>query len=156
MREAEPERELLRYLPSTYPGNRVPRVYLRDGSSVFEYFGPAFTIVDFTEGGEVGTLVEKEAKAMGGPLTRVWLPGEEHCREMWGRDIVLLRPDSHAGWRAPAASIDDVSVSKIRRVLNVVTGRVTHGAEVEMVEMETVERENEAATCTGLMISGLE
>ena len=35
------------YVPSTWPGNRAPHVFLSDGSAIFDHFGREWTLVSF-------------------------------------------------------------------------------------------------------------
>ncbi|MEY2942418.1 MAG: monooxygenase [Pseudomonadota bacterium] len=84
------------YVPSTWPGARAPSMILQDGIALFDHFGPELTLVDFT--GTAGTLVESAA---------VWdipmkhLPiAEARIRQVWERDLVLIRPDQHVAWRS--------------------------------------------------------
>jgi hypothetical protein len=122
-KEEEPERKVLFIVPSTYPGNRAPHVYLKDGTSVFDHYGPDYTVVDFTSDGKASLLVEDVAKTVGVPVKRVLLKGEDHCHSIWGRDVVLLRPDGHVCWRSPETGANDLSTEEIKQVWDIVRGR---------------------------------
>ncbi|KAL6362177.1 hypothetical protein LRP88_04254 [Fusarium phalaenopsidis] len=116
----EPEWDNRCYIPSTWPGARAPHVFLRDGkTSIFDLFGPGFTIVDFTLDRRWATKFETAASRLGVPLTPVHLPQEYHARAVWESDAVLVRPDDHVAWRPPVGSVDQVNFDHI---LNVATG----------------------------------
>ena len=120
----EPPRQITKYIPSTWPGVRAPHVYLSDGvTSIFDLYGPDFTIVDFTQHGELSTLFCAVAKAMGIPIKRVSLPSENHVRGIWQRDAVLVRPDGHVAWCAPANGVDSLTIGAIKDALAIATGR---------------------------------
>ncbi|KAM5347515.1 hypothetical protein ACJ41O_010520 [Fusarium nematophilum] len=118
-KEEEPAWDFRRYVPSTWPGARAPHVFLRDGeTSIFDLFGPGFTLVDFSTHGRWAGAFSETSKRLGIELEAIHLPQESHVREVWGRDAVLVRPDDHVAWRA---SVDGEDVD-VERVLKVAAG----------------------------------
>ncbi|OJI99385.1 hypothetical protein ASPVEDRAFT_50850 [Aspergillus versicolor CBS 583.65] len=116
--------DVKRYCPSTWPGSRAPHVFLRDGvTSIYDLFGREWTLVhfvaDYEEAGEARTLLDV-AKRMGFPMKYVVLRNEEHAREIWERDLVLVRPDTHVAWRGSKSP----GLSEAEQVLAVVSGRM--------------------------------
>ncbi|KAH7085238.1 FAD binding domain-containing protein [Paraphoma chrysanthemicola] len=110
------------YHASTWPGARAPHVFLADGeTSIFDLFGREFTIVDFSEDGEGSSSFVEAAERLSVPLKRVHLPFETHVRKVWGRDILLIRPDDHVAWRSAAGQ--KVATTDAIRILEVATGR---------------------------------
>ncbi len=103
----EPEWRLLDYVPSTWPGVRAPHVFLGDGSAIFDRFGPWFTLVRFTDA-SVEPLVAA-AQERGLPLDVLDIR-EDHVREIYERDFVLIRPDQHVAWRGNAMPDDPLAV----------------------------------------------
>ena len=119
--EQEPPWSVRHYIPSTWPGSRSPHVFLRDGhTSIFDLFGPGYSIVDFTSTGTSSARFCTLAKRLGIPIKRVWLSDEEYVRDIWGRDVVLIRPDGHVAWRCDAdraeVSPEDAEIETILRV----------------------------------------
>ncbi|PYI19832.1 FAD/NAD(P)-binding domain-containing protein [Aspergillus violaceofuscus CBS 115571] len=153
--------EAERYVPSTRPGRRVPHVFLRGPQrdagegrgegllgterSIYDEFGPAWSLVHFVEGegpqrhvGEGGagdddgcaatanTFVTVAA-TLGMPLKLVRLINETHAHRVWGASLVLVRPDTHAAWRG-AWRLDTRAVGQaltteqVEEILRVVTG----------------------------------
>lgn len=86
-----------RYTPTTWPGGRPPGLLLDDGTPILDRYAPCFTLVDFAGDGRARPLLDAAA-GQGLPLvhTVVTDPG---AREIWERDLVLLRPDHHVAWR---------------------------------------------------------
>ncbi|KAH8893625.1 hypothetical protein GQ53DRAFT_780432 [Thozetella sp. PMI_491] len=117
----EPEWNPRNYIPSTWPGSRVPHVFLEGSeTSIFDLLGPDYTIVDFSEVGKWATKFSEAAARLNIPLLQVHLPEEKHVRDIWGREAVLIRPDDHVSWRAPING--NVSVD-VEQVLKIATGR---------------------------------
>jgi 2-polyprenyl-6-methoxyphenol hydroxylase-like FAD-dependent oxidoreductase len=103
---AEPASDPLRYRPSSWPGARPPSLLLADGSQLFERFGREFTLLDTAGDGRADALLAA-AGERNLPVRHVVIR-EDRVRELWERDLVLVRPDQHVGWRANRAP-DDVA-----------------------------------------------
>ncbi|KAJ9493700.1 hypothetical protein H2202_010822 [Exophiala xenobiotica] len=88
------------YIPSTYPGSRAPHMYLGDGTPIFDHYGKYFSLVEFSDGADYGSdLLLKAAELGWTPIKLVRLAGEDHAYSVWGRRLVLVRPDGHVTWR---------------------------------------------------------
>lgn len=110
----EPEWNTTHYIPSTWPGARAPHVFLADEqTSIFDLFGNDFTFIDFSDSGDIGKRFAAHAKSLSIPLKSVHLPGEQHVREVWGREAFLIRPDDHVAWRAPLESKTMVNAGEV-------------------------------------------
>lgn len=95
-----PEWNEKNYIPSTSPGARAPHVFLRDGdTSIHDLLGFDYSLVDFTTEGNFASRFKDAASHLGIPITAVHLPNEQHARDIWERDVVLVRPDLHVAWR---------------------------------------------------------
>ncbi len=100
------------YTPTSWPGGRPPSVILEDGSFLFDRFGRGFTLLDFTDDRDASRLVQAAA-ARGVPLERVVIR-DPHARQLYERNLVLIRPDQHVAWRGdrvpdnPSAIVDRV------------------------------------------------
>lgn len=121
---SEPPTSITEYIPSTWPGARAPHVFLSDGkTSILDLYGLNFTIVDFTEGGKPSEAFASEASILNIPITRVHLPKEAHCKVVWKRDVVLVRPDGFVAWRSAPQGAQRIDISEIQRVLLTAAGR---------------------------------
>lgn len=113
----EPEWKLFDYVPSTWPGVRAPHVFLKDGTtSIFDLFGTGaqYSLVDWSADKKYLQLIQPVAQRLGMPLKVIHLPDEKHVRQIWERDAVLIRPDDHVSWRAPASNTtSDLDVENI-------------------------------------------
>jgi hypothetical protein len=100
------------YTPTTWPGSRPPSLVLGDGKPIYDRFTPAFTLVDFAGDGSATPLLEAAA-AQGLPINHTVVT-DGAARQVWERDLVLLRPDHHVAWRGNTAHGDPAAV--VRRV----------------------------------------
>ena len=108
-----PAYDPIEYEPSTWPGARLPSVFLEDGRAVLDLLGPGFTLIAFGDA-DPGAW-ETAAAARGVPLDLVRLD-EAAVLAVYGRSYLLIRPDQHVCWRGDELP-DDPSV-----VLDRVTG----------------------------------
>jgi 2-polyprenyl-6-methoxyphenol hydroxylase-like FAD-dependent oxidoreductase len=87
------------YTPGTRPGVRPPSLFLEDGQAIFDLFGLGFTLLRFADL-DVDSIVTGAAER-GMPLKVVDIR-EDGARGLYERDLVLIRPDHHVGWRGDA------------------------------------------------------
>jgi hypothetical protein len=94
-----PEHLFRTYEPTTWPGARLPHVWLNDGSAMQDRL-PAFGYTILRLGKtKVDTKSLSDAiAAYGAPVTTLDVP-DEIAREIYGWDVLLLRPDMHVVWR---------------------------------------------------------
>ena len=107
----ETQDDPLRYVPTTTPGYRPPALYLEDGTPIFDRFGAGFTLLDFGEKGS--DAFQAEAATQGIPLQTASIQ-DDHARALYGRGLVLVRPDQHVAWRGDAPPDDPGAI--LRRV----------------------------------------
>jgi 2-polyprenyl-6-methoxyphenol hydroxylase-like FAD-dependent oxidoreductase len=103
----EPAWDMLRYVPSTWPGVRAPHVFLDTGEAIFDLFGSGFTLLRFADI-DVSSL-SSATSLRGVPFTVVDIH-DANARRIYERDLVLVRPDQHVGWRGDAAPSDALSI----------------------------------------------
>jgi 2-polyprenyl-6-methoxyphenol hydroxylase-like FAD-dependent oxidoreductase len=86
------------YVPTACPGGRPPHVWLSGGRSLFDTFGPEFSLLRLgSRTSDTAQFVEA-AKALSIPLTVVDAASEE-TRELYGAELALVRPDQIIAWR---------------------------------------------------------
>lgn len=87
------------YVPSAAPGSLAPHAWLMDGRSLYDLFGPGFTLIAF-DGAEEASLAHATADAAdyGIPL-EVLRIGEADVARLYERKLALIRPDQHVAWR---------------------------------------------------------
>lgn len=113
---AVPADDPIRYTPSAHPGCLLPHVWLSDGRSVYDRLGNGFTLITLPGATVDLAGVTAAAAAHGIPFTVIELKsedvaaGDRALRDLWGADLLLVRPDQHVAWRgssgdAPAAAL---------------------------------------------------
>ncbi|KAK5055272.1 hypothetical protein LTR84_013022 [Exophiala bonariae] len=119
------EDEITKYLPTSWPGGRPPHVFLADGkTSIFDLFGKGFSLVDFSASGQLGKIFSSASSQLSVPLEVIHLPQERHVRDLWERDVVLVRPDGHVAWRSTNSEEQSLDIEAVTAVLNQVRGMV--------------------------------
>lgn len=92
----------LHYIPTTAPGVRMPSVLLAGGTPIFDRLGLWFTLVCF--GAAPSNALVAAAARRGVPLDVLRIDDPATVR-VYGRGLLLIRPDQHIAWRG--ASCDD-------------------------------------------------
>lgn len=92
--ETAPPYTMYDYTPSTVPGCRMPHLWLRDGSSLYDGMGSGFTLLRFDRSVAVDNLVGA-AVTRGVPLAVL----DIDAASPYGHALVLSRPDQHVAWR---------------------------------------------------------
>ena len=110
---APPKDDWHRYTPGASPGARAPHAWLEEGVSIFDRFGRDFTLLRFDARIDTRSF-EAAARRRGVPLSLLGVSSEE-ARELYARDLVLVRPDHHVAWRGNAPP-DDVDALLARAV----------------------------------------
>ncbi|OQU98704.1 FAD binding domain-containing protein [Cladophialophora immunda] len=135
----EPDWTAEDYIPSTWPGARPPHVFLADNeTSIFDLFGPGFSLVDFTQNKKFIHAFEREAKSQNIAVRMIHLPDEKHARNLWERDAVLVRPDDMVAWRA---NVDGSVPTDTAAILRISVGRDTS---MELGKAEAFQQEQTA------------
>lgn len=103
-----PTRDSNVYVPSSHPGCVAPHAWLEDGSSLYDHFGPGFTLVAgrTADPSEVKRIVA-DSQASDVPLQLVEISSDA-VEALYPCRFTLIRPDQHVAWRGnkwPGASI---------------------------------------------------
>ena len=110
--EEAPGYTMYDFSQSTVPGCRTPHLWLRDGRSLYDALGPAFTLLRFDPAVEAGGLVAAAAQR-GVPMLVLDVDADETAA-LYPRKLVLSRPDLHVAWRGD--ELPDDSMGLIDRV----------------------------------------
>jgi hypothetical protein len=103
------------YRPTAHPGCLAPHLWLADGRSLYDLFGPDVTLL--VTGGPGGSDVDRlaaAARARAVPLT-VIAPDDERLAALYGARLVLIRPDQHVAWRGDRLGRDPEEIFDILR-----------------------------------------
>ena len=90
------------YVATSLPGGRAPHFWLGDGrgegDSLFDRLGRGFTLLRLGATPPDAAPLVAAARARGVPLAVLDLP-DAAARELYERDLALIRPDQHVAWR---------------------------------------------------------
>ena len=96
------------YFPTGIPGGRAPHLWLDDkrtmGSSLFDRLGTGFTLLRLVP--SIPTAPIETAAAKRGVPLKVLDVALPEARALYGRDLVLIRPDQYICWRGNGAPAD--------------------------------------------------
>ena len=107
---AGPDPDNNAYVPTTWPGARLPHVWLDDGTPLHDRIGPGYTLLDLRrDAGDTAALVD--AFAASGMRLDVLPVGSAVAREIFGADVILVRPDLHVAWRGAGTPTDAAAVT---------------------------------------------
>ena len=92
-----PEHLFREYVPTTWPGARLPHVWLTDGVSVHDRIGDGYTLLQLTpcDGAEA---LPHALREIGAPCATLNISSDA-ARRVYGYDLLLVRPDLHVAWR---------------------------------------------------------
>ena len=86
------------YVPSACPGGRPPHAWLDDGRSLYDTFGPEWTLLMLGPEAPDPAPFVAAAAALGIELAVVALPSQP-LRELYEAPLALIRPDQMVAWR---------------------------------------------------------
>jgi len=107
-----PEHLFRDYQPTTWPGARLPHVWLDDGTPMQDRIGDGYTILRLGGSKADAGGLERAIRAHGAPVAVLEVP-DAVARELYGYDLILLRPDMHVVWRGNAAPEDAAHVAAV-------------------------------------------
>ncbi len=106
-----PEDNVMRYIPTSWPGARLPHVWLADGRALHDRIGDGYTLLCLGSGQSADGLSRAFA-GYGAPFTALAL-NDAHAREIYGYDLLLLRPDLHVVWRGNRLPDDPAKLAAV-------------------------------------------
>jgi hypothetical protein len=107
-----PEHLFRDYRPTTWPGARLPHVWLDDGTPMQDRIPDGYAILKLGRTKADVSALEKAIRARGAPVTVLDVP-DSAARGVYGYDLILARPDLHVVWRGNAVPDDAAEVAAI-------------------------------------------
>jgi hypothetical protein len=108
-----PDPDSLAYVPTTWPGARLPHVWLSEGMALHDRLGHGFTLLQIRGTKADTSNLERELRKRNAPLDVLEI-ANERAREIYEFDFVLVRPDLHIVWRGN--KITDADAVKIAAI----------------------------------------
>jgi hypothetical protein len=107
--QAAPTDSIVQYIPSGQPGGRAPHSWLGAGrgigDSLYDRLGNGFTLLRLGPKPADSAGLAEAAKKSGLPLDILDV-ADAATRELYGADLVLIRPDQHIAWRGTESPSD--------------------------------------------------
>jgi hypothetical protein len=100
----------LNYVPTTVPGARLPSVPMADGTPIYDRLGPWFTLL--CTGVPPSQALIAAATRRRVPFALLQL---EERQQVYGRGLLLVRPDQHIAWRGNSCEDARVADAVIAR-----------------------------------------
>ena len=85
------------YEPSASAGCLAPHHWLPDGTSLYDLFGPGFTLLALDADARDVAAAERDAAVTGIPL-RTLERSDAALRTLYSAELTLIRPDQHVAW----------------------------------------------------------
>jgi hypothetical protein len=97
-----PEDDFRKYTPTTWPGARLPHAWLGGHVALQDRIPQGYTLLRLGGSQEKTSALEKAMQRHGAPFSVLDVP-DAAARELYGVDLILLRPDMHVAWRGNRA-----------------------------------------------------
>jgi 2-polyprenyl-6-methoxyphenol hydroxylase-like FAD-dependent oxidoreductase len=107
-----PEHLFRDYQPTTWPGARLPHVWLDDGTPMQDRIPDGCTLLKLGNSKADTSGLERAIRSHGAPMTVLDVP-DRTARDIYGYDLILLRPDMHVVWRGNAAPDDADEIAAV-------------------------------------------
>ncbi|MPY90300.1 MAG: NAD(P)-binding protein [Luteitalea sp.] len=100
-----PEHLFREYVPTTWPGARLPHIWVGDERPIQDLIGDGYTLLRLGGTAADTSGLEQAMHALEAPFETLTV-SETVARDVYGYDLILLRPDMHVAWRGNAAPSD--------------------------------------------------
>jgi hypothetical protein len=98
------------YVPTSWPGARLPHVWLPDGTALQDHLGSGYTLLRLAGANADTEQLERAMRATGAPLDVLKVAGDA-ARDLYERDFLLIRPDLHVVWRSNQPPEDPATIA---------------------------------------------
>jgi len=107
-----PKDDFIAYRPTTWPGARLPHVWLDDGSAIQDRIGTGYTLLRLGVAQADAGAVSAAFADIGAPFSILDVK-DQRARDVYGYDLILLRPDLHVVWRANQPPADAAKLAAL-------------------------------------------
>jgi 2-polyprenyl-6-methoxyphenol hydroxylase-like FAD-dependent oxidoreductase len=108
--KSPPPKDVVEYNPTSYPGARVPHMWLTEEKSLYDTFGQGFSLLSFDPEIDLDPFV-RAAEKRGLPLETITVPlPEEQYQQRYEFPLIFVRPDQHVAWRGESCPDNVASV----------------------------------------------
>jgi hypothetical protein len=94
-----PDPDSFEYVPTTWPGARLPHLWLGEGDALHDRLGRCFTLVHDADTDAGADALARAFARAGAPFAALAVPPGTLGGRFDGHPAVLVRPDLHVAWR---------------------------------------------------------
>jgi 2-polyprenyl-6-methoxyphenol hydroxylase-like FAD-dependent oxidoreductase len=96
-----PDPDSFSYTPTTWPGTRLPHIWLDDGTPIQDRLGRCFTLLHApgTDGSDAAGRLGRAFARIGAPFAALELHASAAADAYENHRLILVRPDLHVVWR---------------------------------------------------------
>jgi hypothetical protein len=94
-----PREQVTEYEPSACPGCLAPHYWMADGTSLYDHFGPGFTLLAGRDASAADILRLEHAAAQRAVPLKVLAQSDPKFPALYQVELALVRPDQHVAWR---------------------------------------------------------
>jgi len=107
-----PETNFMIYVPTSWPGARLPHVWLADGTALHDHIDDGYTLLCLGGVQVDNTALARAFASHAAPFTVLEID-EERPRDIYGYDLLLLRPDLYVVWRGSSLPDDPAKLAAL-------------------------------------------
>ena len=100
-----PEHLFREYMPTTWPGARLPHVWLDDRTALHDRIGDGYTLLRLGRTKTDTSCLERAMRETDAPFGVLTID-DRAPRDVYGYDLIMVRPDLHVVWRGQKAPDD--------------------------------------------------
>jgi 2-polyprenyl-6-methoxyphenol hydroxylase-like FAD-dependent oxidoreductase len=107
-----PEHLFREYVPTTWPGARLPHVWLENKTAMQDLIGDEYTLLRLGRTDANTSELEGAMRKLNAPF-QVLTVNDAVARDVYAYDLILLRPDMHVAWRGNTPPADPESLAAL-------------------------------------------
>ena len=107
-----PEHRVGEYNPNVWPGSRLPHCWLDDGSALQDQLPETYILLSLGKKPLDTSKLRQSYEKIGAPVAEVRIESNR-LRDLYGFDLLVLRPDMHVAWRGNDAPPNPQEIASI-------------------------------------------
>ena len=107
-----PEHRVGEYNPNVWPGSRLPHCWLDDGSALQDQLPETYILLSLGKKPLDTSKLRRSYEKIGAPVAEVRIESNR-LRDLYGFDLLVLRPDMHVAWRGNDAPPNPQEIASI-------------------------------------------
>jgi 2-polyprenyl-6-methoxyphenol hydroxylase-like FAD-dependent oxidoreductase len=107
-----PEHRVGEYNPNVWPGSRLPHCWLDDGSALQDQLPETYVLLSLGNKSLDTSKLRQSYEKIGAPVAEVRIESNR-LRDLYGFDLLVLRPDMHVAWRGNDAAPNPQEIASI-------------------------------------------